>query len=196
MIGPGKAFDTDRYFVVCDQPARRMPRHDRTLVDQSGDRAALRIGLPGRSPSPTWCGPSGRFSTSSASRGLPRSPADRLAACRRSNGPSCIRIRSTRSSRSPARTRCSPRASPGTRSRAAPSWPIPTGREATTTAPGASPTRAWASRAWSATSRTCRRNRWATSSAGGCSLRTTSATRSPIRSSRSKATCATRPTRS
>ena len=36
----------------------------------------------------------------------------------------------------------------------------------------------------------------ATSSAGGCSSPTTSATRSPNRSSRSRATCATRPTRS
>ena len=36
----------------------------------------------------------------------------------------------------------------------------------------------------------------ATSSAGGCSSPTTSATRSPSRSSRSRATCATRPTRS
>ena len=35
-----------------------------------------------------------------------------------------------------------------------------------------------------------------TSSAGGCSSPTTSATRSPSRSSRSRATCATRPTRS
>ena len=29
MIGPGKAFDTDRYFVDLDEPARRLPRDDR-----------------------------------------------------------------------------------------------------------------------------------------------------------------------
>ena len=67
------------------------------------------------------------------------------------------RSRSTRSFRSRARTRCSRRASPGTRSRATRSRPIRTGRAATTTAPAARPTPAWASRGWSATSRICRR---------------------------------------
>ena len=42
----------------------------------------------------------------------------------------------------------------------------------------------------------CPRRRWATSSVGACSLPTTSASRSRSRSSRSRATCATRPTRS
>ena len=32
MIGPGKAFDTDRFFVVSHQPARRLPRNDRAVV--------------------------------------------------------------------------------------------------------------------------------------------------------------------
>ena len=61
---------------------------------------------------------------------------------------------------------------------------------------GAARKAAWGWHGWSATSRTCPQRRWATSSAGGCSSPTTSATRSPNRSSRSRATCATRPTRS
>ena len=65
--------------------------------------------------------------------------------------------RSTRSFRSRARTRCIRRAWPGMRSRATRSPPIRTGRAATTTAPDARRTRAWASRAWSGTSRTSRR---------------------------------------
>ena len=52
-------------------------------------------------------------------------------------GGAAIPTTSTRSSRSRARTRCSRRAWPGTRSRATRSWPIPTGRAATTTAPAA-----------------------------------------------------------
>ena len=68
------------------EPARRLPRHDRTVVHRTRRRA----GPTGRtfrsSPSRTWCGPSARSSTSSASRGWPRSPAARSAACRRSNG--------------------------------------------------------------------------------------------------------------
>ena len=51
----------------------------------------------------------------------------------------------------------------------------------TTTAPAARPTPAWAWRGWSATSRTCPREALATSSAGGCRSPTTSGTRSPNR---------------
>ena len=40
MIGPGKAFDTDRYFVVSTNLLGGLPRHDRAVVDQSGDRPA------------------------------------------------------------------------------------------------------------------------------------------------------------
>ena len=139
MIGPGKAFDTDSLLRRQHQPARRLPRDDRAVVDRTRRPASRTDPTFRSSPSPTWCARSARSSTSSASRGSPRWPADRSAACRRSSGRSSIPIRSTRSSPSPARTRCSRRASPGTRSRATPSWPIPTGRAATTTAPAARP---------------------------------------------------------
>ena len=63
MIGPGKAFDTDRFFVVSTNLLGRLPRHDRAVVDEPGDRPAVRIRLSGRSRSPTWCGPSARSCT-------------------------------------------------------------------------------------------------------------------------------------
>ena len=98
------------------QPARRLPRDHRPLVDGPGDRAAVRLGLPGRSRSPTWCAPSGPSSTCSASTGSPRWPAARSAGCRPSSGPCSTPTRSTRSWPSPARTPCTRRAWPGTRS--------------------------------------------------------------------------------
>ncbi len=79
------------------EPARRMPRDDRTVVDEPGDRQALRIGLSRDHRRRHGPRASARSWTSSASRGSPRSPADRSAACRRSSGPSCTPIRSTRS---------------------------------------------------------------------------------------------------
>ncbi len=141
-------------------------------------RPVRRTGRSFRSSrSRTWSGPSGRFSTNLASSDLRRWPADRLAACRRSSGPFCILIRSMRSWRSRARTHFSRRVWPGMRSRATRSWRIPPGSAASTTAPDASRTPAWASRGWSATSPTCQRDRWPTSSAGGCSSAIASATR-------------------
>ena len=41
MVGPGKPIDTDRYFVICANVARRLHGHDRPGLDQSGDRRAL-----------------------------------------------------------------------------------------------------------------------------------------------------------
>ncbi len=91
---------------------------------------------------------------------------------------------------------CARKASRGTRSRATRSRPIPTGRAATTTARAARRRAAWAWRAWSGTSRICPRKRSGRSSAGGCSTRTTFATCSRSPSSQSRATCAIRPTAS
>ena len=159
------------------ESARRLPRHDGPVVHEPGDRQALRIGFSGHHRRRHGAHGARVPRRDSALRGLPRWPAVRSAACRRSSGRCCTPIRSTRLWPSRARTRFSRRVSPGTRSRATPSWRIPTGRAATITAPGAPRTRAWAWPAWSATSRIFRRSRSATSSAGGCSSRTTSATR-------------------
>ena len=41
-IGPGKAFDTDRFFVICSQRARRLLRIHRADEHQPGDGQALR----------------------------------------------------------------------------------------------------------------------------------------------------------
>ena len=177
MIGPGKAFDTDRFFVVS---TNLLGGCGGTTGPSSVDPATgkpVRVGLSRHHRRRHGANGARSCSTSSASSGSRPLRADRSAACRRSSGRSCTPIRSTRSSRSPAPTRSSRRASRGTRSRATRSWPTPTGRAVTTTAPRAGPTAAWASRGWSATSPTCRRKGSATSSPGGCSSPTTFATR-------------------
>ncbi len=38
IIGPGRPLDTDRFFVVCAEPARRLPRHDRAVVRRPAHR--------------------------------------------------------------------------------------------------------------------------------------------------------------
>ena len=71
------------------QPARRLPRHDRAVVHEPGDRPALRVRLSGHHRRRHGARASARSWTSSGSRGWPPSPAARSAACRRSSGPSC-----------------------------------------------------------------------------------------------------------
>ena len=128
------------------QPARRLPRHDRAVVDRPGDRQAVRARTSRSSPSPTWCAPSARSSTSSASSGSRPWPAARSAGCRRSSGRSSTPTRSTPSSRSPARTPSSRRAGVE-RDRARRDHGRPgRGRAATTTARATRRTPAWASR--------------------------------------------------
>lgn len=150
MIGPGKAFDTDRYFVVCTNligscrgstgpssinPATSKPygrdfpvltvgdmvRAERRLLDVLGIDSLLAVGG----------GSLGGMQALEWTVAYPSSVR------------SCISIAST--------ARLGSQASPGTPSPAMPSWPIPTGRAGRTTAPGElrRPASAW--RAWSAT---------------------------------------------
>ena len=93
QIGPGKAFDTDRYFVICVECPRRLLRHDRPVVHRPVHRASLRQPVSRWSRLPTWCVSSARLSIASASRGCAPSPAGRWAACRRCSGRSSTRTR-------------------------------------------------------------------------------------------------------
>ena len=177
MIGPGKAFDTDRYFVVSTNllggcrgttgpssinPATGRPygadfpvitvadmvRAERAFLDVLGiERLAAVAG--------------GSLGGMQAFEWAVRYPdeVDAIVAIASTPGAAAAgrRVERDRAQRDHGRSR--------------------PGRAATTTAPAASRTPAWAWRGWSATSPTCRRSRSATSSAAGCSSPTTSATR-------------------
>ena len=171
-----------------------MPRHDRAVVDQPGDRPAVRVGLSGhhrRRHGARRARAARRARHHAAGRGGRR--LARRHAGARVGGALPRSGRRDHSDRQHARAPAAGRRVERDRAQAR-SPPIPTGRAATTTAPGARRTRAWAWRAWSDTSRISRPSRSATSSAGGCSSPTTSATRSPSPSSRSRATCGIRRT--
>jgi Homoserine acetyltransferase len=59
MIGPGKAFDTDRFFVVSTNLLGGCRGDDGAVVDRPGDGQAVRADFPVIT-SRTWCGPSAR----------------------------------------------------------------------------------------------------------------------------------------
>ena len=176
------------------EPARRLPRHDRAVVDRPGDRSCRTARISRSSPSRTWCAPSARSWTCSASSGWRRWPVARSAACRRfewailfpDQVDAVVAIASTHALHPQGMA-----------------WNA-IAREAIMRDP------AWQGGHYYGTGRApdaghgrgphgrprhvpVRRRRWTTSSAAACSSPTTSATRSPSRSSRSRATCATRP---
>ena len=187
MIGPGKAFDTEKFFVVSTNllggcrgttgPSSTNPATGRPLRigfpgDHRGRHGPRRAGVP----------------PSSASRASRRWRAVRSAACRRSSGQSCAAADGP-SFRSPALTRCSRRGGlERDRQRHAtdPDWQgghyYGTGRAPNA---GMGVARMVGHITYSL------RSRSGTSSGAGCSSPATSATSSPRRSSRSRATCGT-----
>ena len=46
IVGPGRAFDTDRDCVICTQRPRRVLRHHGARVNRPGDGASVRRGFP------------------------------------------------------------------------------------------------------------------------------------------------------
>ena len=160
------------------QPARRLPRHDRTFVDESGDRQAVRVGLSGHH----------RRRHGADRARVPRRARHRAAGGRRrriARRHAGVRVGDplSRSGRRDRRDREHARPPAAGRRLERDRAQRDHGRSRLAGRPllrhrTHARTPAWAWRAWSATSRICRRSRSATSSAGGCSSPTTSATRS------------------
>ena len=167
MVGPGKAIDTNKYFVICSQRARRLLRHDRPGLARSRDRHALRHALParhrrghgrraGRAARPSRRREAargrrrldGRHAGARVGEALSRARAD---VHRRGDDAAARRAGDRLQRGGPHRRSSATRTSPA----------------ATTTA-ARSPSRGSRSRAWSGTSRTCPTSRCARSSAGGC----------------------------
>ena len=88
LVGPGKALDTDRYFVICTNVLGRLQRQHRARRASTRPPASPSAPTFPSSPSPTWSTCRRCCSTSSASPSCwPRSAA-RWAACRRCSSPS------------------------------------------------------------------------------------------------------------
>ena len=194
MIGPGKAFDTDRYFVVCTNLIGGCRGSTGPTSIDPATGPPLRRRLPGGHRRRHGPRPAALPRRSSASSARWRSPAARWAACRRSSGRSltptwsraCIPIAST------ARL-CTARAWPGTRSPATRSWRDPDWQGGRYYGTGRAPDAGHRRRAHGRPrDLPVGRVDGARSSVGGCRTPTTFATRSPSRTSRSRATCAIR----
>ena len=195
MIGPGKAFDTDRFFVVrtnllggCRGTTGPSSIKPGTGKPYGSDFPVVTVADMVRAER-AFLDVLGIFRLAAVAGGS-------LGGMQAFEWASSFPITWTRLWPSQALTHSSRRVLPGTPWRAARSRAIPPGRAGTTTTPDARPTRAWASRAWSGTLRISPRVRSATNSAGACNLPTTSVIRSLSPSSRSRATCGTRRTHS
>ena len=86
LIGPGRAIDTDQFFVVCSERARRLPGNHGTVVDRSRDRSAVRLAFPTITIRDQIAVEARSPTRSASSAGRPWSAA-RWAASARSNGP-------------------------------------------------------------------------------------------------------------
>ena len=68
MIGPGKGFDTDRYFVICSNVIGGLQGQQRAEQHRPGHGQGVRARLSRWSRSATWCGRRSCWSTTWASR--------------------------------------------------------------------------------------------------------------------------------
>ena len=56
MIGPGKGFDTDKYYVICSNVMGGCRGNYWACLNQPSDRLSVRDDVSRRSPFRTWCG--------------------------------------------------------------------------------------------------------------------------------------------
>ena len=175
MIGPGKAVRHRPLLRHLLQPARRLPRLDRAGLHEPRHRPAVRLRLPGGHGRRHGARAARASSTRSGSTRCSAPPAARSAGCRRSSGRSPTPTTSTRLHRDrlDRAPRHAGRRLERGRAQRDHGRPGLAGRRLLRHRPRAR-TRASASRAWSATSRTSRASLDARrSSAGGCRSATT-----------------------
>ena len=92
MVGPGKAFDTDRYFVICVECPRQLLRHHRARVHRPGLGRPVRLRFPVVTVARHGARAEAACSTTLASPALLRCRVARWAGCRRCSGRSATRM--------------------------------------------------------------------------------------------------------